>query len=196
VLDLVRISRPGWWLVSVWLYVSPTGGKWAVFDSPMFWIGLVYVVFPINVLVYGVNDYTDVKIDKDNDRKGNFFFGAKCSPAQLRSLPTIIVLIVAMPLFCLIVPMVAKFYVSKYIELLPWYMLWLILAVGVNLVYNVEPLRLSSNGPFEIPTVIFGQSLVTIFSCMVNDLSLPPLRYWVHLCFLVGRTQLWTEVCN
>ena len=37
------------------------------------------------------------------------------------------------------------------------------------------------------------QSLITIFSCLVNSVSVPPARYWAHLCFLILRTQLWTE---
>ena len=117
----------------MWLYLAPTGGNVGVFSKPIFWVGLAYVVFPINVLVYGVNDYTDVDIDKGNDRKGNFFFGAKCSRAQLKTLPAIITLLTTVPLFCVILPMKTDFGLEPWGEALPKYILWCILAVGVNL---------------------------------------------------------------
>jgi hypothetical protein len=177
----------------VWLYVAPTGGNVAVLCSTIFWLGLGYVIFPINVMVYGINDYTDISIDKNNDRKGNFFFGAKCSAEQLKKLPVVIPWMTLVPLFFCIIPIKVGFDAQAWLVALPSYLLWTASAVGVNLVYNVEPFRLSSHGPYEIPTVVFGQSLVTILSCMVNNLALPPLRYWVHLTFLILRTQLWTE---
>lgn len=77
--DLVQVSRPGWWLVTVWLYIAPTGQRWDLLTSSTFWLGLLYVCFPINLMVYGINDYADFfhgdDLDGQNDRKGNFFFG-------------------------------------------------------------------------------------------------------------------------
>ena len=74
------------------------------------------------------------------------------------------------------------------------YLVWYFLCLAVNLAYNVEPLRVSSNcGPWEVPTVISGYSLVSILSCLINGIPLPPVKYWVHVACLVGRTQLWTE---
>lgn len=73
------------------------------------------------------------------------------------------------------------------------YLAWWLAGVAVNLVYNLEPFRTSSKGPLEIPTVIAGQALVSVFSSMVNGLPWANFRYWVHLCLIVTRTQLWTE---
>lgn len=52
-----------------------------------FWIGLLFVMFPLNYLIYGLNDYNDFKADEVNSRKGNFLFGAKSNKAQLKKLP-------------------------------------------------------------------------------------------------------------
>jgi len=73
------------------------------------------------------------------------------------------------------------------------YIAWWLAGVSVNLIYNLEPFRTSSKGPLEIPTVIAGQALVSVFSSMVNDLPWANFRYWVHLVLIVTRTQLWTE---
>ncbi len=73
------------------------------------------------------------------------------------------------------------------------YLSWWLAGVTVNLVYNIEPFRTSSKGPLEIPTVIAGQALVSVFSSMVNNLPWANFRYWVHLVLIVTRTQLWTE---
>jgi len=40
---------------------------------------MAYILFPVNFCVYGFNDYSDIDLDEKNDRKGNFYFGAKCS---------------------------------------------------------------------------------------------------------------------
>lgn len=40
-------------------------------------------MFPLNYLVYGINDYNDVDADAVNERKGNYLFGAKASRSQL-----------------------------------------------------------------------------------------------------------------
>eukprot|EP00971_Amphidinium_carterae_P301046 5981679-Amphidinium_carterae.1 len=90
---IVQISRPGWWLVHVWLYLAPTGQKYELLGTATFWFGLLYALFPLNVLVYGMNDYTDVDLDRDNKRKGNFLYGAKCTREQLKDLPSIVVIL-------------------------------------------------------------------------------------------------------
>jgi len=66
----------------------------------------------------------------------------------------------------------------------------------VNCAYNVEPLRLSSKGPWELPCVIFGFSGVTALASIVNGLPWAPFGYWAHMTCLVLRTQLWTELLD
>ncbi len=63
-----------------------------VFHSVAFWLGALYVTFPMGLLLYGWNDIVDYEADRLNPRKGTFLFGARgvqCSrrckdPAVLR----------------------------------------------------------------------------------------------------------------
>mmetsp|Transcript_7452 Transcript_7452/g.20123 ORF Transcript_7452/g.20123 Transcript_7452/m.20123 type:complete len:187 (+) Transcript_7452:388-948(+) len=71
--------------------------------------------------------------------------------------------------------------------------LWLFFCFGTNAAYNLEPLRLSSKGPWELPLVVFGFGGVTVLSSLVNDIPWAPKGYWLHMACLVLRTQLWTE---
>ena len=50
-------------------------------------MGLVYVTFPLNFLVFGWNDIVDYSIDKANPRKDSWLFGARATPEQLLRLP-------------------------------------------------------------------------------------------------------------
>ncbi|CAJ1457544.1 unnamed protein product [Effrenium voratum] len=180
---LVKLSRPGWWLVHVWLYLAPTGQKYHLLSTLSFWLGLAYVLFPLNLLVYGLNDYTDVDLDAKNDRKGNFMYGAKCSAEQLRDLPRIIVILNVLPIVVLAVVS------GQWLAL----SIWLPVCFAVNMAYNLEPLRLSSKGPFELPCVVFGFAGVTALASIVNNLAWAPFGYWAHMSCLVLRTQIWTE---
>lgn len=113
---------------------------------------------------------------------GNYVYGAKMSRWELTNLPhTIAALMGGCVLF-------------QCVYMQSIHFLWIgIAAVLVNMAYNLHPLRLSGRGPFELPTVCCGFAIVTIFSCFWNELPFPPMRYWLHMVFLVLRTQLWTE---
>lgn len=95
--DLLKVSRPGLWFVAIYMYMAPTGGNLSVFRTVAFWVGLVYVCFPVNLLVYGMNDYSDVVVDRDSGRKGNWLFGAKLSVRKLRLLPRTLLLFHGIP---------------------------------------------------------------------------------------------------
>jgi 4-hydroxybenzoate polyprenyltransferase len=68
-------------------------GQRAVFHSATFWLGALYVSFPMGLLLYGWNDIVDYEADRLNPRKGTFLFGARGTPEQLRRLPLRIVLV-------------------------------------------------------------------------------------------------------
>ena len=82
----VAVSRPYYWLVTCWLYLLPTGGRYELFGQPAFWVGLLYCTFPLNLLCYLMNDSADVSVDSSNPRKGGMLLGAKANPAALRRL--------------------------------------------------------------------------------------------------------------
>jgi 4-hydroxybenzoate polyprenyltransferase len=90
----LKISRPGLWFPTLWIYLVPFSLEVNFWLEINFWMGLLFVTFPLNFLVYGLNDYNDFKADEINDRKGNFLFGAKSTQSQLASIPKKIILVV------------------------------------------------------------------------------------------------------
>jgi 4-hydroxybenzoate polyprenyltransferase len=91
---VVKVSRPGFWLTSIWFYLLPLGGK-NVFDSAWFWIGVLYVTLPLGLLIYGWNDAVDFEADRLNPRKDTFLFGARPTATQIAGLPWRIALVQA-----------------------------------------------------------------------------------------------------
>ncbi len=89
---LLQASRPGLWLTAIAFYMLPLGQR-EVFHSLAFWLGVLYVSFPMGLLLYGWNDIVDYDADRLNPRKGTFLFGARGTPEQLRRLPLRIVLV-------------------------------------------------------------------------------------------------------
>ena len=77
---LIEISRPVLWVntigttvIAMWL----SGYLWTWEIIPI----LIWVTFPFNLLIYGVNDIYDQDTDADNDRKGGYG-GAKIKPSE------------------------------------------------------------------------------------------------------------------
>ena len=91
---MLKVSRPGFWLTSIWFYMLPLG-QHAVFDSARFWIGVLYVTLPLGLLIYGWNDAVDAETDRLNPRKDTFLFGARPTPDQIARLPWRIALVQA-----------------------------------------------------------------------------------------------------
>ncbi len=89
---LLQASRPGLWLTAIAFYMLPLGQR-AVFHSLAFWLGALYVSFPMGLLLYGWNDIVDYEADRLNPRKGTFLFGARGTREQLRRLPLRIALV-------------------------------------------------------------------------------------------------------
>jgi 4-hydroxybenzoate polyprenyltransferase len=56
-----------------------------------FWVGLAFVSFPLNFLIYGWNDIVDAETDASNPRKDSFLFGARPDERQRKQLPWVIV---------------------------------------------------------------------------------------------------------
>ena len=79
---LVEISRPVLWVntigttvIGMWL----AGELWTWAIIPI----LIWVTFPFNLLIYGINDIYDQDTDADNDRKGGYG-GAMINPHVTR----------------------------------------------------------------------------------------------------------------
>jgi 4-hydroxybenzoate polyprenyltransferase len=91
-LFLVQVSRPGLWSTTAMFYLMPLG-HWTAFRSATFWVGLFYALFPLGLILYGVNDIADADADRFNPRKGTYLFGSLGAAEQLASLGRQIVLV-------------------------------------------------------------------------------------------------------
>lgn len=91
---LLKVSRPGFWTTSIWFFLLPIGQR-AAWERWEFWLGLVYVSFPLGLLIYGWNDVVDEETDRLNPRKDTFLFGARPTRAQIAALPWRIALVQA-----------------------------------------------------------------------------------------------------
>jgi len=177
----LRVSRPYFWLVTLWIYLLPTGGRYDIFTSTSFWLGAAYCTLPLNLLCYLMNDIADVEVDKYSLRKSNgSMLGTKEGVSRLRMLVPVAVL--------LQLPFLLFFGVRCGAIILPWFCGVLL----VNWLYNSGP-RLSGNYPPLDLVCPCGYMLVIPLSCWLNNAPYPPARSWAHVVFLVLRTQLWIQ---
>jgi len=179
----LKVSRPGLWFATVWLYMLPTGQMDQVWTSIPFWIGLFYVTFPLNFLVYGWNDMVDVETDKINPRKDSFWFGAKGTEEQLVELwkPILIVQLLIGP--------VLLYFVG-------WPMLWLLLTfVVINGLYNLPKNGLRSRPPLELFCQV-GYVMTALFSVYINDTQQLPWQTYLYLLLFAWQSHLIGEVMD
>lgn len=191
ILDFLQVSRPGWWLVTLWLCLAPCGAKQDINIA-----GLLLVILPINVIVYGMNDAVDLNNDLKNDRKGNFAFGPKgWSKERLMR--------VFMPSIIMTGSVLSYWgYRSMQLE---YYVLWFFHALIVNYLYIFHSFS------WQMSLVLAGCGSVTLFSFWQNDgvglgfelhkngrwyLAGCNQEYWIHLVFLLFRSQLWTDLLD
>lgn len=91
-LEIIKVARPGFWPTHLWFYLLPFAGRY-MFATPAFWIGCVYVCFPLGLLIYGWNDLGDADSDGINPRKNSWLFGARPDESLRRQLPLLISLV-------------------------------------------------------------------------------------------------------
>ena len=178
----LKVSRPGLWFATLWLYLMPTSGL-EVWNSINFWLGLAYVTFPLNFMIYGWNDINDFEIDQANPRKDSFWFGAKGSEQQLANLwkAIVIVQIICLPVFIWIIGIKM---VYLYLGLL-----------FINFLYNHPRYGLSSRPPLEILCQI-GYLLVVPFSVWLNESEALPWQTYFYLLLFAFQSHLMGEVMD
>ncbi len=179
----LKSSRPGLWFATLWLYLLPTSQMNDIWTTLPFWIGVIYVTFPLNLLVYGWNDIVDVEADKFNPRKDSFLFGAKGSRAELKSIPKAIVLTQL-----LILPFVLYFSGLWFLLLFAGFLL-------INWLYNLPEGGLRSRPPLELLCQI-GYLLVVPMSILLNDTAPLPLWSYVYLILFAWQSHLMGEVMD
>ncbi|MBV1924348.1 MAG: UbiA family prenyltransferase [Flavobacteriaceae bacterium] len=179
----LKISRPGLWFPTIWIYLVPFDLTSHFWMEPLFWVGLFFVMFPLNYLVYGLNDYNDVKADAINDRKGNYLFGARFSQNELSNIPINITIILA--------PFIIYFtYLSGYKMLL-----LLLFMVIINILYNFKPFRIKERPPFEI-CIQVGYVFTAFFSVVLNDLEMIPWQTILYLTLFAFQAHIAGEIMD
>lgn len=179
----LKISRPGLWFPTLWIYLVPFHLEDKFWDQTPFWVGLVFVTFPLNYLVYGLNDYNDISADKINDRKGNFLFGAKASKSYLDKVPKRIALV--------LFPFILYFTFTSGIMMF----VLLLAMILINIVYNYPPFRIKERPPFEI-FIQAGYVLTVIFSVLLNDLEMIPWQTIIYLILFAFQAHIAGEIMD
>jgi len=178
----LKVSRPGLWFATIWLYLLPTSNM-DIWNSGSFWYGFFYICFPLNFLVYGWNDVVDQKTDSLNPRKDTFWFGAKGTASQLKNLwkPIAIMQLIFYP----------------YLVFIGGFkMLWLLLAfVIINGLYNLPKHGLRSRPPLELLCQI-GYLLVVPLSIWLNDTDPIPWTTYFYLLLFALQSHLIGEVMD
>ncbi len=178
----LKVSRPGLWFATVWLYLLPTS-QMDIWHESSFWYGLFYVCFPLNFLVYGWNDIVDYETDAVNPRKDTFWFGALGSPEDLRQLWKAILLVQI-----LFVPPLIYFGGIR--------MLWLFAAfVLINGLYNLPKHGLRSKPPLEL-LCQFGYLLVAPLSIYLNQAEMLSWTTYFYLLLFAFQSHLIGEVMD
>lgn len=182
-LNDLKISRPGLWFPTIWIYLVPFSLEDEFWLQPIFWIGLLFVTFPLNYLVYGLNDYNDYTADLVNDRKGNYLFGAKSTKYQLALVPKKITFI--------ILPFVIFFTVIAGFQMLAL----LVFMVLINIVYNFKPFRIKERPPFEI-CIQIGYVFTAFFSVLLNNLQMLPWQTILYLSLFAFQAHIAGEIMD
>ncbi len=179
----LKISRPGLWFPTIWIYLVPFTLEDRFWEQIPFWIGFVFVTFPLNYLVYGLNDCNDISADRINDRKGNFLFGAQASQDHLDNVPKKIA-IITLP------------FMVYFIMVGGWKMLViLIIMVLVNIVYNYPPFRIKERPPFEI-LIQAGYVGTVLLSIYLNDLKMIPWQTFLYLTLFAFQAHIAGELMD
>ncbi len=166
----------------MWFYLLPLGqrhllGQWT------FWLGLLYVTFPLGLLIYGWNDLVDAETDRLNPRKGTFLFGARPDEAQLASLPWRIAL-VELP------------FALAFVWLLgPKALVWLAALVFATMIYNWPPPGLKGRPPFELLNQA-GYLLVFVLSSWLNAVPQLPWQTFVFGTLFAMHAHLFGQIMD
>lgn len=179
----IKVSRPGLWFATIWLYLLPTSQMEEIWSSPTFWLGLIYVTFPLNFMVYGWNDAVDQETDSINPRKDSYWFGAKGTTEQLSWLWKPITVVQVLFFLPLVYHLGLK-------------MVWLMLGfVLINGLYNLPKHGLRSQPPLELLCQI-GYLLIAPFSVYLNNAPLLPWQTYFYLLLFACQSHLIGEAMD
>jgi 4-hydroxybenzoate polyprenyltransferase len=179
---LVQVSRPGLWSTTALFYLLPLGRR-DFTHSGRLWLGLLFVLFPLGLLLYGVNDLADAEADQLNPRKGTYMFGSRGGREQLAALKWQIV--VAQ------LPFLAAFFLLVGPRILGWYGI-LLLAVGI---YNAPRFAWKGNPPFDV-LIQASYLLVFVLSSWLNNAPQLPWQTFVFGALFAMHSHVFGEVMD
>jgi 4-hydroxybenzoate polyprenyltransferase len=179
---LVQVSRPGLWSTTALFYFMPPG-HWDISGSAAFWIGLFYVLFPLGLLLYGVNDIVDAEADRYNPRKGTFLFGSLGASEQLASLRWQIALVQ--------IPFLVLFFFLVGPHIL-WWLAFLLFAVGL---YNAPRFGWKGRPPFDV-LIQASYLLVFVLSSWLNHSAQLPWPTFVFGALFAMHSHVFGEVMD
>ncbi|MCO8125223.1 UbiA family prenyltransferase [Stieleria sp. TO1_6] len=163
-IEIIKVARPGFWPTHLWFYVLPFATR-DVFGLPAFWLGAVYVCFPLGLLLYGWNDLGDAASDQINERKDSWIFGARPTAPLRRRLPAWIAA-VQLPF------VIAMVWIAG-----PKMLLWFAAVLLVNYSYNT--LRFKALPVLDLLNQV-GYLLIFVLAswlCDVPQMSLPAMVF-------------------
>lgn len=179
---LLQVSRPGLWSTTALFYLMPLGHADFLLSARL-WLGLLFVLFPLSFLLYGVNDIADAEEDQLNPRKGTFLFGSRGAAEQLAALKWQIAA-VQMPF------LVAFFYVIGP-RILLWYAA-LLLAVAL---YNAPRIGWKGHAPFDV-LIQASYLLVFVLSSWLNRVPQLPWQTFVFGALFAMHSHVFGEVMD
>ena len=179
---LTQVSRPGLWTTTALFYAMPLGNA-AFVRSWTFWVGMVFVLIPLGLVLYGVNDIVDAEADVYNPRKGTFLFGSLGGKEQLAALRWEIA--VSQLPFC------ALFFFSIGPKVLLWYAA---LAAAVSL-YNSPRLGWKGRPPFDV-LIQASYLLVFVLSSWLNHVPQLPWPTFIFGALFAMHSHVFGEVMD
>jgi 4-hydroxybenzoate polyprenyltransferase len=158
-------------------------GHAAFVRSWTFWVGLVFVLLPLGLVLYGVNDIVDAEADVYNPRKGTFLFGSLGAKEQLAALRW---KIAASQL-----PFLALFAFLIGPKVLLWYVA---LALAVTL-YNSPRAGWKGRPPFDV-LIQASYLLVFVLSSWLNHVPQLPWPTFVFGALFAMHSHVFGEIMD
>ncbi|HKV63775.1 MAG TPA: UbiA family prenyltransferase [Candidatus Acidoferrum sp.] len=179
---LLQVARPGLWSTTAMFYLMPLGQA-DFLHSARLWLGLLFVLFPLSFLLYGVNDIVDAETDALNPRKGTFLFGSRGAREQLAALKWQIAVVQ--------IPFVAVFYFFVGPRILWWYSV-LLVAVGL---YNAPGIAWKGRPPFDV-LIQSSYLLVFVLSSWLNKAPQLPWQTFLFGAMFAMHSHIFGEVMD
>ena len=179
---LLQVARPGLWSTTAMFYLMPLGHA-GLSHSANLWLGLIFVLFPLSFLLYGVNDIVDAETDALNPRKGTFLFGSRGAREQLASLRWQIAVVQ--------IPFAAAFYFLIGPRILGWYAV-LLVAVGL---YNAPGIAWKGRPPFDV-LIQSSYLLVFVLSSWLNRVAQLPWQTFLFGAMFAMHSHVFGEVMD